>query len=79
MNLVNTKGTLSTVSKAIFGPASVEADTWDMKRHEELDRGEFDKLLAALKSYIGENMDARNCRDYIVRNRERMNYPLFRS
>lgn len=78
VDLFHAKENLSTVSKSIFGPTSEEAAAWAKTRHEELDKGELDKILAALNDNIGNDL-ARNCRDYIIRNRERMNYPLFRS
>jgi hypothetical protein len=44
-----------------------------------LDDGRTDDLLAALAIHAGANEEARQCVDYVARNRARMRYPAFRA
>ena len=48
-------------------------------RRDELDQGKVDALLEALRVHAEVNEQARNCLDYVARNRERMRYPQFRA
>jgi hypothetical protein len=69
---------LSTVAKAIWGPASDLGHHWATARHEELDAGHVDAILAALHVHGESNDEARKCIGYIQTNRSRMRYPEFR-
>jgi len=66
---------LSELSKAIYGLTSPRAATWAQRRHEELDRGQFHALLAAIRRQAARSEEARRCLHYFQSNRERMRYP----
>src|SRR5215472_5078838 len=68
---------LSELSKAIYGLTSPRAATWAERRHEELDRGQFHALLAAIRRQVARSEEARRCLHYFQSNRERMRYPEF--
>jgi hypothetical protein len=68
---------LSDVGKAIFGATSDLATAWTRRRWDELDGGEIDLILTALRVHAATNKDARKCVDYINTNRQRMDYPRF--
>ena len=69
---------LSTVAKSLYGPTSDLADAWARARHAELDAGDRDTLLSALRAHP-QNEEARNGIDYVDRNRARLDYPAFRA
>ena len=79
VDLYHAKGHLSDVAKAIYGAGSELAAQWAKRRHDELDDGKLDALLAALRTHAKINDEARKCVDYIDRNRDRMRYPEFRA
>jgi hypothetical protein len=68
---------LSDLGKALYGPTSPRAAQWADRRKEELDRGKFRALLAAIRRQISRSEDARRCLHYFQTNRERMRYPEF--
>ncbi len=70
---------LSDVAKSIYGPGSDLAQQWARKRHDELDAGDIDAILNALRAHSPKDDEARKCIDYVERNRERMRYPEFRA
>lgn len=70
---------LSDVAKAVYGAASELATLWARQRHDELDRGETDALLAAVAVHVAQHDDARKCVDYLKTNRHRMRYHDFRA
>jgi hypothetical protein len=70
---------LSDVAKSIYGAGSDLAKQWARERHDELDAGDIDAILNALRLHSPKDEEARKCVDYIERNRERMRYPQFRS
>jgi hypothetical protein len=70
---------LSDVGKAIYGATSDLAKGWARERHEQLDSGQIEALLLALRTHAGANEEARNCIKYIESNRHRMRYPEFRA
>jgi hypothetical protein len=70
---------LSDVAKAIYGPRSRRGEQWARRRHTELDDGKVGSVLKALRRHCSYNDDARNCFDYVGRNRERMRYLEFRA
>ena len=67
---------LGEVGKVIYGD-SPEGKAWIDVRCEELDEGHLQSLVHALRSYIGQHKEARECIQYIWRNRRRMRYPQF--
>src|SRR5439155_647707 len=54
-----------------------EGKAWIDARCEELDEGHLKSLVHALRSHIGQHKEARECIQYIWRNRRRMRYPQF--
>lgn len=70
---------LSELSKALYGPTHPRAAPWAQRRQEELDRGQFRALLAALRRQVMHSEEARRCLHYFQSNRERMRYPEFHS
>ena len=71
------KQQLSELSKALYGLTSLRTARWAQRRHEELDRGQFRALLAALRRQVARSEQARRCLHYFQSNRERMRYPEF--
>jgi hypothetical protein len=67
---------LSQLGKALYGAQSKEAHQWAQRRHQELDNGRMADLLRAIRRHA-EHADARQCLQYIHRNRDRMKYPGF--
>jgi len=70
---------LSDVGKAIYGPTSELAGQWGRQRCDELDEGQLDALLHALRTHTGAHDEARKCVEYVERNRDRMRYPEFQA
>ncbi len=68
---------LSDLGKALYGPTSPRASQWANRRKEELDRGKFRVLLAAIRRQVPHSEDARRCLHYFQTNRDRMRYPEF--
>jgi hypothetical protein len=68
---------LSDVAKDIFGATGDLAAAWATQRHDDLDEGKTDDILAALDVHAATNDEARKCHGYIDTNRERMRYPEF--
>lgn len=68
---------LSDVSKKLYGEDSKPARQWAQRRHEELDSGRLADLLRALRRHADRSEAARKCLQYIHRNRQRMQYPVF--
>ncbi|HVT60315.1 MAG TPA: hypothetical protein VHR45_18225 [Thermoanaerobaculia bacterium] len=50
---------------------------WASARHAELDRGELEAILNALRVHAATEPEASRCIDYVSRNRRRMRYPDF--
>ena len=70
---------LSDVAKSIYGATSDLAHPWARARHDELDTGNLDAVLTALRGHAPHDDEARKCIDYLERNRARMDYPAFRA
>jgi hypothetical protein len=70
---------LSDVAKSIYGAGSDLAGQWARERHDELDAGDIEAVLDALRAHSPKDDEARKCVEYIDRNRERMRYPDFRA
>src|SRR3970282_2157436 len=56
---------LSDVAKAVYGPGSDLATQWARQRHEELDAGQIDKIIAALALHAKSSQVATQCIDYL--------------
>ena len=70
---------LSDVGKAIYGAPSEVGRAWSQARHDELDDGKTDEILAALAIHAVANEEARKCIGYVQDNRDRMRYAAFRA
>lgn len=68
---------LSTVAKAIWGGPCDLARNWGKARHEELDQEDFKNLFQALEIHAKAVPEARQCLDYLTRNRDRIRYKTF--
>lgn len=67
---------LSIVGKAIYGAGSDLAKHWTHERCTDLKAGNLDAVLAALSADFAIK-EARDCKNYICTNRDRMRYDLF--
>ena len=70
---------LSDVAKSIYGAGSHLAAQWAGERHDELDAGDLDAVLAALRVHAPHDDEAHKCVDYVDGNRVRMRYAEFRA
>ncbi len=70
---------LSDVAKSIYGAGSDLGKQWARQCHDELDAGDIDAVLNALRVHSPKDDEARKCVDYVERNRGRMRYPQFRA
>lgn len=68
---------LSDVAKAIYGAGSDLATQWARQRHDELDAGDIDTIIACLDLQAKHYEAARKCIDYLHTNRGRMRYHDF--
>ncbi len=73
------KQKLSDVAKSMYGAESESAEEWGRQRHDELDAGDIDGILAALRIHESLDDQARKCVDYMQHNRDRMQYAKFRA
>jgi hypothetical protein len=71
------KQKLNAVAKAIYGPTSELGDAWAQGRKDELDAGDVEAIVGALAPHATFHEEARQCRDYVQRNRARLQYPEF--
>jgi hypothetical protein len=72
------KAYLSSVAQAIYGATSELAAQWAKARRDELDAGTLSAIVRALAVHVTRR-EARNCIQYLWRNRRRMRYPRFRA
>src|SRR6266542_3931050 len=79
VDLFHAKQKLSDVAKAVYGATSTLGAHWAKQRHDELDEGQIDAVLAALGVHAQAHDEARKALDYVTRNRPRMRYPAFRA
>jgi hypothetical protein len=70
---------LCDVAKSLYGAGTDLGQQWARARHDELDAGDLDAVLTALRGHAPHDDEARKCVDYIDRNRGRMDYPAFRA
>lgn len=71
------KQKLSFVAKSIFGSQNPLSEEWELQRYQELDAGDIEAVMSALRQYAPQDDEARKCIDYIERNRQRMRYKHF--
>lgn len=79
VDLYHAKGHLWDVARAIYGAGTDLAEQWAKQRRDELDRGDLDGILAALRAHADHCDQARQELGYFTRNRHRMRYPQFRA
>jgi hypothetical protein len=79
VDLFHAKQKLSDVAKAVYGAQSPLGAQWATQRHDELDEGKLDVLLAVLRGQAQAHDEARKALDYVTRNRQRLRYPEFRA
>jgi hypothetical protein len=79
VDLFHAKQKLSEVAKTVYGVTSPLAAHWAKQRHDDLDAGRLDAVLAALRVHAHAHDDARRALDYFTRNHRRMRYPAFRA
>jgi len=70
---------LSDVAKSIYVAGSDLAEPWARERHDELDAGDIEAVLRALRAHSPKDDEARKCVDYVDGNRARMRYAEFRA
>jgi hypothetical protein len=71
------KDYLSRVGKDIYGPTSELATAWIKARYGELDTGQIDSIVTALKIHQTHSEAARTAIEYFNNHRQRMAYPTF--
>jgi hypothetical protein len=79
VDLYHAKGYLWKVARSIYGAGSDLGEAWAKQRRDELDEGNLDAILAALRVHAKANDEARKCMNYVMRNQNRMRYPEFRA
>ena len=70
---------LSDVAKSIYGAGSDLGEQWARARYDELDAGDIEAVLSALRAHSPKDDEARKCVGYVDGNRERMRYAAFRA
>ena len=78
IDLFHAKGTISTAAKAIFGTESEFGAQWAKTCRDELEAGKLESIIEKLKAFAADCKEARQCREYLITNRSRLNYPRFR-
>ena len=71
------KERLSKLAKSLYGETSEEAKQWAQRRYKQLDEGRWKSLLVAIFRHALHSKAARDCLQYLRRNRQRMRYPEF--
>jgi hypothetical protein len=70
---------LSEVAKSLYGAATDLGHQWAHQRHDELDAGDINAILHALRLHSSHDELARKAADYFEVNRSRMRYAEFRA
>ena len=78
IDLYHAKGTISKAAREIFGIDSDLGKQWGKECRDELEAGRIDSILNKLKPFLGKCDEAHSCRNYLLKNKERLRYPLFR-
>jgi hypothetical protein len=73
------KHNLSKVAKSIYGAGSDLGAQWAHARYDELDAGDIEAVLSALRVHSPKDDEARTCVGYVDGNRARMRYAEFRA
>ena len=78
IDLYHAKGTIARTAKEIFGIESDFGKEWGKDRRDDLEAGRIDTILDKLEPFTKDNKEAESCKKYLIKNRERLNYPYFR-
>ncbi|MCK4990076.1 MAG: ISKra4 family transposase, partial [Bacteroidales bacterium] len=78
IDLYHAKGTISKAAKEIFGTESDFGKQWGKERRDDLEAGRIDNILSKLEPFLEKCKEAGSCKNYLLNNRERLNYPYFR-
>ena len=78
IDLYHAKGTISNAAREIFGLESDIGKQWGKDCRDYLEAGRIDIILNKLKPFLEKCEEANSCRKYLIKNRERLRYPLFR-
>ena len=78
IDLYHAKGTISRAAKEIFGIESKFGTIWGKERRDDLEAGKIDTILEKLEPFVKKCKEADSCKKYLIKNRERLNYPHFR-
>lgn len=78
IDLYHAKGTISNAAREIFGTESDIGKQWGKECRDELEAGRIDSILKKLEPFLGKCEEADSCRKYLIKNKERLRYPLFR-
>lgn len=78
IDLFHAKGTISNAAKAIFGTESEFGAQWAKTCRDELEAGKLNSIIGKFEAFTKSSKEARQCRDYLITNRARLNYPRFR-
>jgi len=79
VDLYHAKGALTEVARAVYGPTGDLGAAWAKQRRDELEAGKLSALREALAVHAERHDKARQCLDYLHRNRRRLRYPYFRA
>ena len=78
IDLFHAKGTISNAAKAIFGLDDKLGTEWAKSCRDELEAGKLEAIINKLQAFSKTSKEARQCRDYLIANKHRLNYPRFR-
>ena len=78
IDLFHAKGTISTTAKAMFGAENDFGAQWAKTCRDELEAGKLENIIEKLQAFSETSTEARQCREYLITNRHRLNYPRFR-
>ena len=78
IDMYHAKGTLSQLAKDLFGPLAEHTEQWGKARRDELENGQVQAILRAIDPHLKTSKEARTCREYLLSNRHRLDYPRFR-
>lgn len=78
IDLYHAKGTISNAAREIFGTESDVGNQWGKECRDALESGRIDIILNKLEPFVKKCEEADSCRNYLIKNKERLRYPLFR-
>ena len=78
IDMYHAKGTLSQLAKDLFGPQGGQTEQWGKARRDELENGNMQAILRVIAPHLKTSKAARTCREYLLANRHRLDYPRFR-